>query len=153
MIRQYNLPLKLFVFSNNGYASVYTMQRNNFNNNFAGCDPQSGLGFAPPKAVAETYGLPYFRIENDAQIAGVLAEIMRTDEPCLCEIIGSLKFDEIPKSMTIANKDGTFSSSLLENLYPFLPEEEQPDNMPDWKETKHETCSDYRGEPTRVYRP
>ncbi|MFH1513036.1 MAG: thiamine pyrophosphate-binding protein [Bacillota bacterium] len=133
LINQYCLPLKLFVFSNHGYASVYTMQRNNFNGNYAGCDPQSGLGFAPPEAVAAAYGLPYFRIENDDQIAAVLSEIMRDDRPCLCEIIGSLQFDEIPKSMTVANKDGTFSSSLLENLYPFLPEQEQIDNMPDWE--------------------
>lgn len=133
LIRQYNLPLKLFVFSNRGYASVYTMQRNNFNSNFAGCDPESGLGFAPPEAVANAYGLPYFRIESDVQIDGVIAEIMRDDRPCLCEIIGSLQFDEIPKSMTVAHKDGTFSSSLLENLYPFLPEAEQRENMPDWE--------------------
>ncbi len=133
LINQYHLPLKLFIFSNHGYASVYTMQRNNFNNNFAGCDPQSGLGFAPPKEVALTYGLPYYRIDNDSQIQGVLTEIMKDDRPCLCEIIGSLKFDEIPKSMTIAHPDGTFSSSLLENLYPFLPEQEQLDNMPDWE--------------------
>ena len=133
LINQYKLPLKLFIFSNHGYASVYTMQRNNFKNNFAGCDPQSGLGFAPPEAVAATYGLPYFRIENDGQIASVLTEAMRDDTPCLCEIIGSLQFDEIPKSMTIAHPDGTFSSSLLENLYPFLPEQEQLDNMPDWE--------------------
>ena len=133
LINQYQLPLKLFIFSNRGYASVYTMQRNNFHNNFAGCDPESGLGFAAPEAVAHAYGLPYFRIENDEQIESVLNEIMRDDRPCLCEIIGSLKFDEIPKSMTIANEDGTFSSSLLENLYPFLPEEEQRSNMPDWE--------------------
>lgn len=132
LIRQYNLPLKLFVFSNRGYASVYTMQRNNFNCNYAGCDPESGLGFAPPEAVANAYGLPYFRIENDGRINSVIAEIMRNDCPCLCEIIGSLKFDEIPKSMTVAHPDGTFSSSLLENLYPFLPEAEQQANMPDW---------------------
>ncbi|HPF88212.1 MAG TPA: thiamine pyrophosphate-binding protein [Candidatus Limiplasma sp.] len=133
LISQYHLPLKLFIFSNHGYASVYTMQRNNFNNNFAGCDPQSGLGFAPPKEVAATYGLPYYLIESDEQIDAVLDEIMKDNRPCLCEIIGSLKFDEIPKSMTIANKDGTFSSSLLENLYPFLPEQEQLDNMPNWE--------------------
>ena len=133
LIRQYGLPLKLFVFSNRGYASVYTMQRNNFHSNFAGCDPESGLGFASIEKAASAYNLPYFRIENDGQIDGVIAEIMRDDQPCLCEIVGSLQFDEIPKSMTVAHADGTFSSSLLENLYPFLPAEEQRDNMPDWE--------------------
>jgi len=136
VINQYQLPLKLFIFSNHGYASIYSMQRNNFHGNYAGCDPESGLGFATPEAAARAYGLPYFRIENDAQIEGVLDDIMRDDRPCLCEIIGSLQFDEIPKSMTVANEDGTFSSSLLENLYPFLPEQEQLENMPSWEGNK-----------------
>jgi acetolactate synthase-1/2/3 large subunit len=57
---------------------------------------------------------------------------MANDEPCLCELISSVDFDEIPKSKTIANPDGTFTSSRLENLYPFVSDEEQAENMPDW---------------------
>ena len=78
LINQYHLPLKLFVFSNGGYASVYTMQRNNFDGNYRGLrSGRAGLALHNAEAVARTYGLPYFRIENDAQIENVLKEIMR----------------------------------------------------------------------------
>ena len=133
LIRTYKLPFKLFVLSNNGYASIYTMQRNNFKSEFAGCDERSGLGIPPIQSIADCYNLPYYRIEADEQIDEVLSRIMADDEPCLCEVCGSIQFDEIPKSMTIANPDGTFTSSKLENLYPFVSEEEQKENMPNWE--------------------
>ena len=134
LVRTYNLPLKLFVFSNNGYASIYTMQRNNFQSEFAGCNAESGTRIPPIDRIAALYDLPYYRIETDEQIDAVLKRIMGDDTPCLCEVCGSINFDEIPKSMTIANPDGTFTSSKLENLYPFLNKEEQKENMPCWEE-------------------
>lgn len=132
LIRTYQLPIKLFVYSNQGYASIHAMQRINFQSNFAGCDADSGLGLPEPTKIAQLYNLPCYRIETDEQIDSVLSEIMANDEPCLCEVCGSIYFDEIPKSMTIANPDGTFTSSKMENLYPFVSPEEQRDNMPDW---------------------
>lgn len=134
LIRKYRLPLKLFVWANSGYASIYTMQMNNFKSQYAGCNADSGLAIPPMDKIAALYDLPYYRIENNEQIDAVLAEIMQNDEPCLCELCASINFDEIPKSMTIANPDGTFTSSKLENLYPFVSAEEQAENMPEWED-------------------
>ncbi len=132
LIDTYRLPVKIFVFSNEGYASIYTMQKINFHSNFAGCQEASGLRFPSMEAVARTYHLQYYRIENNMQIEEVLGRCMADDAPCLCEVLMSINFDEIPKSVTIANADGTFTSSKLENLYPFVEEEEQRENMPEW---------------------
>ena len=134
LIRTYGLPIKLFIYENSGYASIYTMQRNNFEGRYCGCNEGSGLTLPSMEGVAELYGLPYYRIEHDNEIDAILEKIMADDKPCLCEVKGSINFDEIPKSMTIANPDGTFTSSKLENLYPFLDEAEQRENMPEWKE-------------------
>lgn len=132
LINTYHLPLKIFVFSNGGYASILTMQKNNFDSRFAGCNKESGLSFPTLKKVAETYGLNYLIIENNQQIDSVLKIALNDNKPVLCEVVGSIYFDEIPKSMTIANADGTFTSSLLENLYPFVSKDEQILNMPNW---------------------
>lgn len=134
LIQTYRLPIKLFVYENSGYASIYAMQRNNFDGRFCGCNEQSGLMLPELKKVAALYGLAYFCIKNDDEIEEVLDEVMRDDTPCLCEVKGSINFDEIPKSMTVANADGTFTSSKLEFLYPYIDDEEQKDNMPDWDE-------------------
>ena len=60
--------------------------------------------------------------------------VMKDDRPVLCEVVASRYFDEIPKSKTIVQPDGTFSSSKLENLYPFLPADEVQKNMPVWSD-------------------
>ena len=134
LINNYNLPLKIFVLNNGGYASIYMMQRNNFAGNYAGCDSDSGLGFPSIQAIAKAYNIAYHCIENDAQIKGVVKDIMKDSAPTICEVHTSIFFDEIPKSMTIANPDGTFSSSKLENLYPFVSDEDQALNMPKWRD-------------------
>lgn len=132
LIHSYHLPIKIFIFSNGGYASIYTMQKNNFQGRLAGCNPASGVEFPAVADIAKAYHLEYRKIESNESVDQNLKEIMSNDKPYLCEIMGSIHFDEIPKSMTIANKDGTFTSSKLENLYPFVNEEEQKKNMPDW---------------------
>lgn len=132
LITTYMLPVKLFVFSNQGYASIYTMQRNNFEGRYAGCNVNSGLVFPNIQETARLYGLPYFCIHTSDEIDSVLEQIMMDNRPCLCEIKGSIQFDEIPKSVTTVNTDGTFSSCRLENLYPYVSAAEQEKNMPEW---------------------
>ena len=134
LIRTYHLPVKLFILSNGGYASIYMMQKNNFSGRCAACIPGAGPTFPDMEAVATTYHLAYHRISSDEEIDSVLDAVMADDAPVLCEVRVSIYFDEIPKSMTVAHADGTFSSSKLEDLYPFLPEEETARNMPCWED-------------------
>ncbi|GHV77519.1 acetolactate synthase [Spirochaetia bacterium] len=131
LINTYELPIKIFIWSNNGYASIYGMQRNNFKSRFVGCNRESGLRFPSVKAIADAYELPYYKIEHTDEISKVLAETMADDKALICELSGSINFDEIPKSMTIAHSDGTFESSKLDNLYPFLSEQEIKESRPD----------------------
>ena len=132
LINTYGLPIKIFVLSNHGYASIYSMQKNNFESRFNGCTLDSGLRFPSIRDTAQMYELSYYQISKDSEIEQALCEIMKDNEPCLCELEVSMNFDEIPKSITKVNSDGTFSSSKLEDLYPFVDKEEQKDNMPDW---------------------
>lgn len=134
LIRTYQLPVKLFILSNGGYASIYMMQKNNFEGRYAACIPDTSLAFPAIRDIAAAYHLDYYCIQSNEQIDSVLDEVMKDDAPVLCEVCSSIYFDEIPKSMTIAHKDGTFSSSKLENLYPFLPEDEVAQNMPHWED-------------------
>ncbi|WP_425806401.1 thiamine pyrophosphate-binding protein [Desulfitobacterium sp. Sab5] len=129
LISTYKLPIKLFVYSNSGYASIYVMQKNNFNSNYAGCNKNSGVDFPDMESIARTYNLSYYVIKSAGEIDKILDKVMKDDKPVLCEIEGSINFDEIPKSKTIAHKDGTFSSSKLEYLYPFIDLTEHNENM------------------------
>lgn len=129
LINTYKLPIKLFVYSNSGYASIYAMQKNNFDSNYSGCNKESGLDFPDLSSIAETYKLDYYVVRSNDEINSVLEKVMNNDRPVLCEVEGSIHFDEIPKSKTVAHQDGTFSSSKLEYLYPFIDLNEHNKNM------------------------
>jgi acetolactate synthase-1/2/3 large subunit len=52
------LPIKIFVFSNEGYASIRMTQRNYFDGGYVGCDTQTGLGFPDWAALFAAYRIP-----------------------------------------------------------------------------------------------
>jgi acetolactate synthase-1/2/3 large subunit len=124
LIEQYSLPIKLFVISNGGYASIKEMQARHFNGRYAGCDKDSGVNLCRLQTLAELYGLKYFELSENEAIDSVLSEIMRDDNPVLCEVVVHPDFDPGPKSVSKAHMDGTMTSSALEDLYPFLTHEE-----------------------------
>lgn len=124
LICGYNLPIKLFVLNNNGYSSIAAMQDNHFQGRYAGCGVDSGVFCCNMKKLADLYGLMYYTIHHDEEIQPILTEVMADDRAVLCEVFADYTFDEIPKAMSRVNSDGTMSSSILEDLYPFLPKEE-----------------------------
>lgn len=124
LIRGYGLPIKLFIVNNNGYSSISVMQDNHFQSRYAGCGPESGVFLCDTKKLADLYGLHYYAIHGNNEISPVLERVMADDEPALCEIFADRTFDEIPKAASRLNPDGSMSSSVLEDLYPFLPKEE-----------------------------
>ncbi|MEK3704946.1 thiamine pyrophosphate-binding protein [Paenibacillus sp. FSL R7-0198] len=129
LISTYDLPIKLFVLNNGGYASIYVMQRNHFKSNYSACNSDTSLEFPAAEKLADLYGLDYYRIDHNDKLDEILDQVMKDNRPVLCEVIGSIEFDEIPKAMTRVNDDGTLVSSSLEDLYPYLSAEEVRENM------------------------
>jgi hypothetical protein len=72
--------------------------------------------------LARAYGLPYVRIASDEEIAGGVSRVMDMEGPVLCEVLGDMRFDEIPKCVSSVNAAGERVSAALENPWPFLPE-------------------------------
>jgi len=124
LIRGYDLPIKLFIMNNNGYSSIAAMQENHFQGRYAGCDGASGVCSCDMKKLAALYDLPYYVIRGDGDIGPVLDLIMADDRAVLCDVLCDRTFDEVPRAMSRLNPDGSMSSSMLEDLYPFLPREE-----------------------------
>lgn len=125
LLTTYQLPIKLFIYNNNGYSSIYSMQHNHFKGNLAGCNADSGVRLPDLKEIAKLYGLPYLKIEHTNQLSEGLKMALSDNRPMICEIIGDIRFEEIPRAQTKVNQDGTLSSSSLEELYPFIDVVEQ----------------------------
>ena len=61
------LNVKLFVFDNNGYASIRMTQRNYFGGRYVGCDSQTGLGIPKWKSIFDAYEIPMVEIGPEFQ--------------------------------------------------------------------------------------
>lgn len=121
-IKYYNINAKMFIFSNSGYAAIATMQDRNFNSHYVGSTYESGVSMPNLSKISSAYDIPYFRIENNSEIDNIVKEVMDIEGPVICEFIGSIKFDEIPKCISFVNENGERVSAKLENPYPFMEE-------------------------------
>jgi acetolactate synthase-1/2/3 large subunit len=76
-----NLPIKTFVFANNGYGSIRMTQKNYFGGAYLGCDTETGLGFPEWKTLFGSFGIKCMDIgEGWASDPEVLAAL-ESDEP------------------------------------------------------------------------
>ncbi len=80
------LPIKLFVLSNRGFSSIRTSQNRWFGRLIA-ADDTSGLYLPPITKIAEAYGLPTARIENQANLREEVRAVLATEGPVICEVM------------------------------------------------------------------
>lgn len=126
-IVHYGINAKMYIFRNEGYAAIATMQNRNFDGFHVGCDAESGVSMPNLKKVSEAYGIPYFCITRNEDIKSVLDQVMNTDKYAICEFIGDIAFDEIPKCISSVDENGNRVSAFLENPFPFLSKQELDD--------------------------
>ncbi len=118
------LDMKIFILNNNGYLSIRQTQRNLFQPPFIGIDSESGVGFPDFGKLAAAFGLPYFRIEGEADADGILEQVLNCEGPCICEAVVDPDQNFEPKSSSKVLPDGRIVSPSLDDMAPFLDREE-----------------------------
>ena len=128
-IIHHQLPLKLFVLSNNGYISIRQTNQAFFGGHLTGCDSSSGVSFPDITRVAAAYGLPTTVIDSHDHLDEKIAAVLATPGPMVCDI--RLQHDYIfePKLSSKKLPDGRMVSKPLEDMYPFLDRDEFSSNM------------------------
>lgn len=121
---QYQYPIKLFVWNNNGYLSIRATQRKFFGGREIGTDSASGISFPEIEKIAIAYGIKYYKAEEVSQLDNVLESVMNENGPVLCEIINPENQEIIPTVSSMKKEDGTMVSKPIEDMYPFLDREE-----------------------------
>ncbi|HPH95605.1 MAG TPA: thiamine pyrophosphate-binding protein [Anaerolineaceae bacterium] len=127
-IHRLNLPLKIFVLNNQGYASIRISQQRYFNL-LVGADATSGLSLPDMCRVAEAYGIPSLRINSQHNLEGQIKHVIEQPGPVLCDV--SIVPDEprVPSLSTVQMPDGRMVSRPMEDLAPFLDRDELRANM------------------------
>ena len=120
VIKGLNIPVTIFIFDNNGYASIRNTQNNYFKGNLIATDKKSKLFMPDLEKILKAHGISY-------EILKKIEEMEKTVDSCLNKkylnvCIVKLKQNDIlqPKIKNIPQSDGTLKSMPLEDLSPML---------------------------------
>lgn len=120
VIRHNRLPVKIFVFNNDGYQSIRVTQNSYFDGHLVGCGPESGVTLPDFEKIALLYDLKYLRIANNKELAEKIALVLDEKGPVLCEVLVHPDKKLIPKLSSYKKENGRMESRPLEDLEPLL---------------------------------
>ena len=123
-IKYYKLPIKIVVFSNDGYNAIRQTCKNFFNGTYIGCDEKSGISFPNFEKIANAFDIPFKRCHNNGELESCIDWLLGDDNACFLEILQKLDDPAIPKVMSRLKDDGTFETPALHDMYPFIDKDE-----------------------------
>ncbi len=128
-IHRLNLPIKIFVLNNHGYAQIHATQKNIFAGHYVACDEASQLTLSPISDVAAAYRLKTVQIYHNDELKEKVHEVLTYDGPVICEVFVPIDLSAFPKQVSYKRSDGQMESLPLEYMNPMLSEEEMEENM------------------------
>ena len=129
-IIHHKMPIKIFLINNGGYHSIRQTQKNFFGEPLVGIGVDShDLSFPDMEKLAAAYGYPYVAAYHNEELAAAVEKTLAMDGPVICEFFVTTDQNFEPKSSAKRLPDGTLVSPPLEDLSPFLPEEEMDQLM------------------------
>ncbi len=117
------LPIKIFLFSNEGYASIRMTQRGYFDGAYLGCDTSTGLGFPNWELFARAYGVPVLTLGAEGLQTEGFEDLFASDGPAFFVVPVDPEQTYFPKIASRVTPTGGMESNPLHRMSPELPEE------------------------------
>lgn len=116
----YQLPIKLFIFNNDGYLMIKHTQKALFNTKGHGIDKKSGVSCPDFSKLANAFGIPAYQIRTWDECNEVLPQVQAAQGPVICEVFMYPEQLFVPKLSLATGDDGTLVSPPLEDLFPLV---------------------------------
>lgn len=117
------LNLKIFLFCNEGYASIRMTQKNYFKGAYIGCDASSGLGFPDWPKLAEAYRIPSYTLEKGWDLDPDFLKLWNNTCPALFLVPLHPEQSYFPKITSRISNSGGMESNPLHLMTPDLSDE------------------------------
>ena len=118
-----NLNLKIFIFANNGYASIRMTQKNYFDGAYLGCDIESGLGFPDWQLLAKAFGIKSLTLSENFATNNDFLDEWNSDKACLFVVPIHPEQTYFPKISSQVTATGGMESAPLHKMSPPLADE------------------------------
>jgi acetolactate synthase-1/2/3 large subunit len=115
------LNLKIIIFSNDGYASIRTMQQSYFNGNFLGCNLETKLKMPKWSKIFEAYDIPSYEINSDfIKETSIFEKLLNSVGPVAFIVSIDPAQTYWPKVTSKITEDGKISSNPIHLMNPEL---------------------------------
>lgn len=123
------LPIKIFIFNNNGYLLIRQTQHNYMEDRLYGEGPSSGVWCPDAMKIAQAYGIKGIRITHASELEDKIKEVLDYEGPVICDVLTQEWQLIIPRVSSDKMPDGTLVMRKYEDMFPFLAAEEFKENM------------------------
>ena len=124
------LRLKMFVVSNEGYASIRMTQRNYFGGAYVGCDVGSGLGFPRWERIFAAYDIPWLTLGPGGETSPEFRALFDAPGPAAFVVPTDPEQTYFPKITSRVTATGSMESAPLHLMTPDLAEDVAARVMP-----------------------
>lgn len=118
LISQESIPMKIFVFNNNGYSMIKISQENLFNKRYAGSNIDSGVTFPSFRKIAEAFDIHYTLADSSKPLHETVGLALDSQIAEFIEIRMDPEQKYLPRLATSRDKESKLVSPPLEDLDP-----------------------------------
>ena len=122
-VKALQLNLKIFITSNNGYASIRTSQKNYFNGHYLGCDRNTGLVLPDWERIGQAFQLDTLEIDPESIRSPKFLEYFNNIEPVIFVVSSDPEQMYLPKIFSKVDSRGQMQSTPLHDMHPPLEDE------------------------------
>jgi len=123
-IKQNNLPIKVFIFNNNGYLLIRHTQKNFMDGRLIGEKPDNGVWCPDSLKIATAYEIKGVRINSIDEIDKKVREVLDYKGPVICDVMTPEWQLLIPRTASEKRPDGVLVAKPYEDMFPFLDRKE-----------------------------
>jgi len=114
-VKNNNLPIKIFVWNNQGYGLIRATQNRFMEGRFIGIDTKTGLSFPDFRKIADAFGLKHYLI-NDNKPDKIIKQVLEENQPVICEVTNSctqilLRPSDLFTAPSVSNRAKSTSSA------------------------------------------
>ena len=125
-VRASNLPIKIFIYSNEGYASIKMTQLNYFEGSYIGCDVSTGLGMPTDWfKIFEAYSLKSMFLNPENLFSDETLKLLNSSEPVVFILPIDPDQTYFPKITSKVLENGQMVSNPLHLMSPSLNKEQE----------------------------
>ena len=122
-VRAQQLNIKIFITSNDGYASIKTSQKIYFSGHYIGCDESTGLQLPNWQELFKSFGITCMILKRDFLNDASFKKLWNLNEPVAFIIKADPEQLYLPKIFSKVDSNGVMTSTALHDMSPALESE------------------------------